>query len=121
VIWDLPRIGYKFVVILYNIGVLSLHCFRTGEDSLICKFDKVKMDQSGERMYDKNMYSNPRDPLVSINLALGIWFCLEQGQFENCGNLFQAKNLKDGMASTGYCGQLAELFCTCKDLLTNYI
>jgi hypothetical protein len=51
------------------------------------------MDQSGRRMYDKNMYSNPRDPLVSINLALGIWFCLKQGR----------------------------AFLTYKDLLMNYI
>jgi hypothetical protein len=35
------------------------------------------MDQSSKRMYDKNMYSNPRDPLISINHALGIWFCLK--------------------------------------------
>jgi hypothetical protein len=120
-LWVFSLLQWNCMARSINIGVLSLHCFRTGEDSLICKFDKVKCDQSGERMYDKNMYSNPRDPLVSINLALGIWFCLKQGQFENCGNLFQAKNSKDGTASSRYCNQLAELFCTYKDLLTNYI
>jgi hypothetical protein len=79
------------------------------------------MDQSGERMYDKNMHSNPRDPLMRINLALAIWFCLKQGQFEDCGNFFQAKNSKDGTGSSCYCGQLAKLFLTFKDVLNNYI
>eukprot|EP00978_Attheya_sp_CCMP212_P002126 scaffold4367_cov59-Attheya_sp.AAC.1 len=35
-----------------------------GEDSVICKFDKHKSDLSGAKMHDKNMYSNPDDPLT---------------------------------------------------------
>jgi hypothetical protein len=72
-------------------------------------------------MFDKNMYSNPLDLLMSINLALGIWFCLKQGQFENSSNIFQAENTKDGTASARYCKQLAELFIKFTDVLVSYI
>jgi hypothetical protein len=49
-LWVFSLLQWNCMARSINIGVLSLHCFRTGEDSLICKFDKVKMDQSGKRM-----------------------------------------------------------------------
>jgi hypothetical protein len=39
-----------------NIGVLGLHNFCLGEDSVICKYDKTKADQqAGEKVADKNI------------------------------------------------------------------
>jgi hypothetical protein len=120
-LWVFSLLQWNCMSRSINIGVLSLHCFRLGEDSVICKFDKHKSDLSGAKMHDKNMYSNPGDPLTSINLALAVWFCLKQGQFKESANLFQDKDTKDGTASSRYCSQLTTLFSRFKEILESYI
>ena len=120
-LWVFSLLQWNCMARSVNIGLLSLHCFRNGEDSIICKFDKHKGDLSGKRMYDKNLYSNPEDPLTSVNLALAVWFCLKQGQFEQSANLFQNVDTKDGTASSKYCSQLTELFSKFKTNIEQYI
>jgi hypothetical protein len=66
-----------------NISILALHCFRVGQDAIIVRYDKSKADQTGEMVSDKHVYDNPFDPLVSVFLALGVWFCLESARFEH--------------------------------------
>jgi hypothetical protein len=66
-----------------NIGVLALHCFGVGKDCMVVRYDKSKVDQTGEKVSNKHVYDNPFDPLVSVFLALGVCFSLESACFEH--------------------------------------
>ena len=92
-----------------NISTLALHNFCVGEDHGIVRYDKTKANQTGEKVHDKHFYDNPHDSLVSIFLALGIWFSLGGSQFESSENLFQFQNTSQTLASQQYCTQLCEL------------
>jgi hypothetical protein len=74
------------------------------------KYDKQKGDQSGEKLHEKHCFDNPNKPIVSLFLALGVWFSLEASHFEDTEKLFQADNNKPNAASQRYCTQLSELF-----------
>jgi len=104
-----------------NIGGLALHCFRPGEDNLTVKYDKSKADQSGEKLHEKHLYDNPFDPLVSVFLALGVWFSLEASRFEQTEALFQDDTKGENAASQRYCSQLCHLFEKHADQLKQYI
>jgi hypothetical protein len=52
------------------------------------RYNKSKADQTGEKVSDKHIYNNPFDPLVSVFLALGVWFSLEPARFKNTKSLF---------------------------------
>jgi hypothetical protein len=92
-----------------NVGVLALHNFQVGEDTIICKYDLSKTDQAGERVSDKNIYANPLTPTVCFHLALGIWFYLESSSFEETENLFWRNDTNDMAASGHYCSQVSEI------------
>jgi hypothetical protein len=100
---------------------LALHCFRPGEDNLKVKYDNTKTDQTGEKTHEKHCYGNPFDPLVSLFLCLGVWFCLESSRFEHTEFLFQDENTSANAASQRYCTQLTHLFETYTDQLKQYI
>jgi len=71
-IWVFSLCQWHFMARSINIGVLALHNFDVGEDHGICKFDKSKTDQTGEKAHKKHFYDNPNESLVSIFLALGV-------------------------------------------------
>jgi hypothetical protein len=109
-LWVFSILQWNCMARSINIGVLALHCFRVGEDCIIVRYDKSKADQTGEKVSDKHVYDNPFDPLVSVFLALGVWFCLESARFENTESLFQDDENEVTAASQRYCSQLTELF-----------
>ena len=105
-----------------NIGVLAFHNFRVGEDCIIVRYDKSKGDQTGEKVRDKHiLYDNPFDQLVSVFLALGVWFSLESARFERSESLFQEEENDANAGSQRYCSQLTELFKGYRDKLVQVI
>jgi hypothetical protein len=73
-VWVHSILQWKKMVRSINVGVLALHNFRAGEDSIICKYDKSKTDQAGERVSGKNIYANPLDPTVCPQLCCFLSF-----------------------------------------------
>ena len=120
-IWVFTILQWNCMARSINIGGLALHCFGPGEDNVRVKYDKNKCDQTGEKVHEKHCYGNPFDPLVSLFLCLGVWFCLESSRFEHTEFLFQDENTNANAASSRYCSQLCELFKIYKDQLKQYI
>ena len=75
-VWVFSILQWNCMARSVNIGVLGFHNFRVEEDSVVIKYDKSKNDQTGEKAHDKHLYSNVYNPLVSVNLSLGIWCAL---------------------------------------------
>jgi hypothetical protein len=121
-LWVFSILQWNCMARSINIGILVLHCFRVGEDVIIVRYDNSKADQTGEKVSDKHVYDNPFDPLVSVFLALGVWFCLESARFEHTEYLFQEDEKEDNAASQQhYCSQLTKLFKTYHDELVQFI
>jgi hypothetical protein len=120
-LWVFTLLQWHCMARSVNIGVLALHSFRVGEDNIIVEYDKQKADQTGEKLHEKHCYDNPLQPLVSLFLALGVWFCLEAPHFEETEMLFQNDGNEANAASQRYCTQLCELFTKYKDRLKQYI
>lgn len=120
-LWVFSLLQWHLMARSINVGGLALHCFRVGEDNLAGKYDKSKTDQTGEKGHDKHMYANPFDPLVSVFLAMGVWFSLESSHFESTKLLFQDDSNEENAASQRYCTQLSELFTKYKDQLVQFI
>jgi hypothetical protein len=120
-VWVFSILQWNCMARSINIGVLALHNFRVGEDSIICKYDKSKTDQAGERVSDKNIYANPLDPIVCPHLALGIWLYLESSSFEETENLFLRNDTKDTAASGRYCMQVSEIFSQHSETVRTYL
>jgi hypothetical protein len=120
-LWVFSILQWNCMARSINIGVLALHCFRVGEDCMVVRYDKSKADQTGEKVSDKHVYDNPFDPLVSVFLALGVWFSLESARFEHTESLFQEDENEDNAASQRYCSQLTELFKAFRSELVQFI
>ena len=120
-VWVYSMLQWNCMARSINIGVLGLHNFRCGEDNVVCKYDKTKSDQSGEKLHDKHIYSNPFEPTVDCFLGLGVWCCLEASQFENSEFLFKSDDTKDDAASQRYCTQLTQMFAKHSESLRAYI
>jgi len=120
-IWVFSLCQWHFMARSINIGVLALHNFDVGEDHGICKFDKSKTDQTGEKAHKKHFYDNPNESLVSIFLALGVWFSLRSSHFEMTENLFQSASVGAATASQRYCAQLCELLKNHRNAVEIYI
>ena len=120
-LWVFSILQWNCMARSINIGVLAFHNFRAGEDCIIVRYDKSKADQTGEKVSDKHVYDNPFDPLVSVFLALGVWFSLESARFERSESLFQEEENDANAASQRYCSQLTELFKGYRDELVQFI
>jgi hypothetical protein len=120
-LWAFSILQWNCMARSINIGVLALHCFRVGEDNIKVRYDKSKSDQSGEKVSDKHVYDNPFDPLVSVFLALGVWFSLESARFEHTESLFQEDENKENAASQRCCSQLTEVFKVHHDELIQHV
>jgi hypothetical protein len=104
-----------------NIAPLALHNMIVMEDAIRVKYDKTKADQTGDKVRDKHLYSNPHWPLGSVNLALGVWFCLEVERFQRTSLLFNEEKNQDEAASSKYCYQFQELFREHETEVRNHI
>jgi hypothetical protein len=51
----------------WRLGFALLPCW--GRLHFIVQYDKSKVDQTGEKVSDKNIYDNPFDPLGSVFIA----------------------------------------------------
>lgn len=120
-LWVFSLLQWHCMARSVNIGGLALHCFRVGEDNITVKYDKQKADQAGEKLHEKHCYDNPFEPLVSLFLAMGVWFCLNASHFETTEMLFQEDGNVENAASQRYCTQLCELFEMHKESLIQYI
>ena len=105
-LWVFSVLQWHFMARSINIGVLGLHNFSLGADSIIGKYDKSKADQMGKKVHDKNLYANPFDPVVCCHLALAVWISIEVSRFETSEMLFQKPTDRDDAASARYCSQL---------------
>jgi hypothetical protein len=120
-LWVFTLLQWHCMAQSINIGVLAFHCFQVGEDNIIVEYDKQKADQTGEKLHEKHCYENPFKPLVSLFLAMGVWFCINASHFEETEMLFQNDGNEANAASQQYCTQLVELFKKYKDRLKQYI
>ena len=114
-LWVFSLLQWHCMARSVNIGVLCLHNFRRREDAIVCRYDKNKMDQTGERVNDKHIYDNPFDGRLSIFCAIGVWCSLQTGRLSSSEELFKSGNTKEESAASKYCTQLAQLLSKFKD------
>ena len=103
-----------------SISSLGLHCMSYQDDYLKVLYDKTKCDQTGQKVTDKNLYSNPYNPNADLYLALGIWFFFQRSNFKEDGLLFGKTKLKERNASQNYSNQFFHLKDRNKNLLSLY-
>jgi len=53
-LWVFSLLQWHCMARSINIGSLGLHCFRVGDDHLVVKYDKSKVDQAGETSQTRN-------------------------------------------------------------------
>jgi len=90
-VWVFSILQWNFIARSIDIGVIGLRNFRAGIDNLICRYDKSKADQYGERCHDKHFYSNPVMPVCDIFGALGVWLSIERERFRTSDGLFKSE------------------------------
>ena len=56
-----------------NIKTLGLTCFKLAGDSTLVSFARTKSAKDGVKVNQKHVYSNPIEPEIDINLALGAY------------------------------------------------
>ena len=84
--WVWSIIQWNLMARCISVDPLSLHHFSLGEDNFTVLHDSTKMDKKGEKLVQKHVYANPKDPIICPNLAIGIWFALNQASFESLRN-----------------------------------
>ena len=91
-------------------------------DSIKCKYDDSKTDNTGENVSPKNMYSNPFEPAIDISLGLGCYLCIYREKFTSSqsDSLFLGTG-ELGTASQRYCAQLAELLHQFVDIVKEHV
>ena len=120
-LWVFTILQWNCMARSINIGVLGIHNFQIGNDSIKIRYDSSKSDQTGEKVNDKNVYANPLDPVVCSHLALAVWFALEDCHFENSELLFQETADQQTVSSSRYCAQLGALITQFWDVVKTYL
>lgn len=92
-----------------SIDCLSFHNFSLGQDSIVVKYDETKADKAGEKLSEKNIYSNPLDWQMCTWLAFGIYCSLFSGNLTISERLFLKRGTKEGTASSKYHEQILGL------------
>ena len=59
--------------------------------------DSTKSDQAGEFVIMKNVYGNPKEPLVNCMLAIAVWVSLNSDSLPKFEKLFLKKVLNTGL------------------------
>lgn len=104
-----------------NSDCLGWHNLKKGEDSIVVKYDKTKVDKSGEICYDKNIYANPGDWYVCWYTCLGIYCSIFCTSLLERDSLFIEKNDKTGSAASTFCAALATLLDKFDECVNSYI
>jgi len=92
-----------------NVDPLGFHNFKLGSDSIICKYDDAKADKEGEKLSEKNIYSNPFDYQVCWWTGFGVYCCVNSADLGAREFLFLKPTAREGTASNRYQGQLTAL------------
>ena len=92
-----------------SIDCLCFHNFSLGQDSIIIKYDESKADKAGEKLSEKNLYSNPLEWTMCSWLAFGIYCSLMSDNLCESERLFLKKGTKEGTASWKYHEQILGL------------
>jgi len=98
-----------------SIDPLAFHNFKTGQDSIICKCDDQKADKTGERLSEKNIYSNPFEWTQCFWTGMGIYAALNCAALSSHERLFLKPDVKEGAASTRCCEQLLSIITNHKN------
>ena len=105
-----------------NVEPLCFHNFKVFQDSIQVKYDKNKVDPTGENTTTKHIYANPTNPFICSYLSLGIYICLNVSKYTDSELIFRKKRTEqERVASNGYCSQLKELLTQKKEIVCSYI
>jgi len=107
--WTWTLLQWNCMARSASIDCLAFHNFSVGLDSIIIKYDDSKADKTGEKLSEKNVYSNPLDWTMCTWLAIGIYCFLHQGNLVENERLFLKKGTKDGAGSMKYHEQVVGL------------
>ena len=87
-----------------NINLIAFHNMKRGQsDPIEFLPDSTKSDQAGVFVSMKNVYGNPKEPLVKCMLAIAVWVSLNSDSLSKSEKLFLKKGVTDGSASAAYC------------------
>ena len=68
-VWAFALLMWHLMDRSINIDSVALHSIKRGvSDSITFKYDETKVDETGEFVCEKNVCSNPHDPLLSVFL-----------------------------------------------------
>ena len=104
-----------------NIDCVGFSNMRRGTDSLVIKYDDTKADKAGENCHNKNLYANPKDPVVCVFLAIGIYCAMEHKSLENKNCLFLSADAELGNAAQRFCSKLSTVIQKYTDIVASYI
>ena len=102
-VWVFGLLQWNLMARSINIDPIAFHNMKKGQsDSIEFVPDSTKTDPTGEFVTMKNVYGNPKEPLVNCMLALAVWVSLNSESLAQTEKLFLSKNVKDGSASKKY-------------------
>ena len=107
--WTWTLLQWNCMARSASIDCLAFHNFSVGIDSVVIKYDDSKADKTGEKLSEKNVYSNPLDWTMCSWLAIGIYCFLHQGNLVENERLFLKKGTKEGAGSIKYHEQVVGL------------
>jgi len=90
-----------------NIGELANHNFTTGDNFIKIRYDKMKVDQDGEKIRNKHVYANPLNPLAFPVPVLGVWITLESKKLGLTTSLFGVENVGADAPKNKYTSSLS--------------
>jgi hypothetical protein len=107
--WTWTLLQWNCMARSASIDCLAFHNFSVGIDSVVIKYDDSKADKTGEKLSEKNVYSNPLGWTMCSWLAIGIYCFLNQGNLVENERLFLKTGTKDGQGSLKYHEQVVGL------------
>ena len=121
-VWTFGLFQWNLMARSINVDPLSFHNLKRGvSDSIECVPDATKSDPAGQFVTMKNLYGNPKEPQVSLFLAMSVWVSLNSSWLSHTERLFLKKGIKEGSASKKYCRQLAEMMKRHNDIAMKHI
>ena len=120
-VWVFTLLMWHCMSQIINIGILAFSNFGVFNDCITIKHFTTKTEKTGERINLKHCYCNRFDPYLNLNLALGVYFILNQLLFVDTSYLFIKKGKKVKSGSSGYCSQLTQLFTANAEAVSAYI
>jgi hypothetical protein len=89
-----------------SIDCLVFHNFKSGADSIIAKYDETKVDKTGEKCTNKNIYGNPFQPNICFFTAMGCYCATRSQVLGTRDSMFLNIGAKAGSAASRFCSVL---------------